>query len=390
MSGLKREDEYRLKELTQLAEEQGRENLDEDQLLHLQLLEDRYNKFLDEGLRKLREAANPHSPRQSFRSLFSGRSSPKMSPASPPTDESSETALDGRPSTAPVQAPGKHWTWILEQLIVGAVPYASQTTDTPGHLCELNEQCFHRKSRIGAVVSCLDVEESIPNGFAAAKDWEVQLSVNTFFHVSCIPSGVGKPGEDIVERRLTAEEIALDLSPLGPSKAGGTQLDNHSDGGDNVVEQVEQPSPLPSDPVFEEIIAVCQNVAKIMEPDDADKKGDGLKHRLSIASRPGRRRVVYVHCKAGLARSWVFAMCFLMYQHHRTFEEADTYLRSLRNFTPKPVHISLVQRFASYITSPKFAATSDDEDKYIRLLADVLSLAPKYRQKLLQDLEKLT
>lgn len=412
MSGLKREDEYRLKELTQLAEEKGRANLDEDQLLMLQLLEDRYNRFLDEGLRKLREAANPQSPRQSFRALFSsGRSSPKINAT--PTGESIDSTIlelgGASPSSqlAPPQASGKLWTWILDQLVIGAVPYASQTSDTPGHLCELNEQCFQRKSRIAAVVSCVDVEEPLPTGFAVAKDWETQLSVNTFFHVSCIPTGEGESGQ------LTADQIAMDLSPLGRRKLNDG--DNHDDvsadvASDTVVvasptavasstasdvnstvraelEEEADITPLPSNPAFEEIIAVCQNISKLMESETNASK----KHRLSIVgSKQERRKVVYVHCKAGLSRSWVFGMCFLMYHLHKSYDDADQYLRSLRGFMPKACQVAFVRSFAAYISTPKFAAQSDDEEKYIRLLAEVLSMSPKYRLKLLQDLEKLT
>lgn len=394
MSGLKREDEYRLKELTQLVEEKGRANLDEDQLLMLQLLEDRYNKFLDEGLRKLREAASPQSPRQSFRSLFSGgRGSPKTN-AAPTGDSLDGSTLDLNrsdltPLTPPLQASGKLWTWVLDQLVIGAVPFASQTTDTPGHLCELNEQCYQRRSRVAAVVSCLDVEEPVPAGFAQAKDWETQLSVNTFFHVACIPSGEGASGA------LTADQIAMDLSPSGPSKARASPP---SEGNDTISEGIEEEevTPLPSNPAFEEIISVCQNVAKLIgqeTPAGIFKKegGGGIKHRLSIVGgKPERRKIVFVHCKAGLARSWVFGMCYLMVQHHLPYDEADQYLRSLRGFMPKPCHVVFVRSFAAYITSPKYAAHTDEEEKYIRLLTEVLSMSPKYRIKLLQDLEKLT
>ncbi|CUG88069.1 dual specificity protein phosphatase, putative [Bodo saltans] len=431
MSGLKREDEYRLKELTQLVEEKGRVNLNEDQLLMLQLLEDRYNRFLDEGLRKLRQAANPQSPRQSFRALFSsGRGSPKMN-ATPTSESIDGNVLDlnsgSSPLAAPPQASGKLWTWILDYLVVGAVPYANQTSDTPGHLCELNEQCFQRKCRIAAVVSCIDVEEPFPPGFAAAKDWETQLSVNTFFHVACIPNGEGEVGQ------LTADQIAMDLSPLGPTHRIRPNDDEQGGGGGgggggasedteeeqppliDTVEVVSSPTtagtpslskgddggltapddgvavditPLPSNPAFEEIIAVCQNISKLMEPEGS---ASSSKKRLSIVgSKQDRRKVVYVHCKAGLSRSWVFSMCFLMYHFHKSYDESDQYLRSLRAFMPKPCHVAFVRSFAAYISTPKFAAVSDEEEKYIRLLAEVLSMSPKYRQKLLQDLEKLT
>lgn len=394
MSGLKREDEYRLKELTQLAEEIGRSALSDDDHLNLLLLEDRYNKFLDEGIRKLREAASPRSPKGGsgggIRGLF-GRSSSISSKApvnnnsgdltaaagaaseSPVADDldSSQRRLDGSPVSAgasllvaPPQSSGKLWTWAFDYLIVGGIPYASPTTDTPGHLSDLHEQCFQRRSAIAAVVSCLDVEEPVPNGFAVAKDWEVQLSTNTFFHVTCIPAGAPPAGES--EGAATSPTSNVEAAP--------------------VVNQA-----------FEELISVCQNVQKLcdVDPGAATRRKasetNSIRHRLSIVARPqGRKKVVYVHCKTGLTRSWVFLMIFVIFTYGKTFEEADLYLRGLRAFDPKPHQIDFVKRFVTYLESPRASAVNDDEEKYVRILAEVLSLAPKYRSKLLQDLEKLT
>lgn len=388
MSGLKREDEYRLKELTQLVEEKGRSNLSEEQQLLLQLLEDRYNKFLDEGLRKLREAASPSSssaksPR-GFRLFSSGRASPRVADERSETGDPPNDGSFSSPLVPPPQAAGKLWTWVLDHLVVGGIPYASQTTDTPGHLCELNEQCFQRRARIAAVVSCLDVEESTPPGFAVAKDWEQQLSTNTFFYVACIPRGSNNGDSESSQPSAAPEEV-IEPEDFSSEEIGG--------------------SPIPADPAFEEIITVCQNIGKLvdLEPKtpptgsggDKKKKGSGgssdIKHRFSIVGqKPEKKKVVFVHCKAGLARSWVFAMCYLLCILHKSYDEADSYLRNIRSFDPQPCHVTFVKRFEGYIKSPRFASQTDEEEKYVKILADVLSLSPKYRLKLLQDLEKLT
>ena len=410
MSGLKREDEYKLKQLQQQAQDEGRQNMAEDDQLLLLLLEDRYSKFLDEGLRKLRETS-PTSPRGLSR-LFSSSNnskrptsakepSPNSTPA-PSNDAASNDSIMSAPSgtpganngcfafsNPPAQASGKHWTWILDNLVVGAIPYAAPTPDTPGHLCELLEQCFQRKSMIAVVVSCIDVEESTPPGFALAKDWETILNTNTFLHCSVIPNG--SPSTNV--SFSTSSLLAPAAAPSATAEGGSGESSQSVSASLSSSTRVD---------AFENMLQLCQHVDKLLKGNNNNSSSSSVspnhhqsgsgKSRLSFARKDTteKRRVAYIHCKAGATRSWVFTMCYLLSQLQRPYEECEAYLRSLRSFYPKPFQIEFVKQFAQYLEQPREPEMSADEEKYVRILADVLSLPQKFRLKLLSDLEKLT
>ncbi len=460
MSGLKREDEYRLKQLQQQAADEGRQNMLEDDQLLLLLLEDRYNKFLDEGLKKLRESS-PKSPPRGLSRIFSstiGRprqaadseakqgSSPAASASSTPVANHADGAALSNDSnlsfstkngaggsssgftlasSAPIQASGKHWTWILENLVVGAIPYAAPTPDTPGHLCELVEQCFQRKSQVAAVVSCMDIDEATPAGFAVTKDWETFLNTNTFLHCSVIPNGV----QTVLGGSMTWTNMSFALASTaatGSAQANAVSQvalaadDGVSESRKGFSDQTTVVAPAASSPgtptadattaakphspqrveAFETMLQLCQQVEKLLRPTGSSSasvsptgQAAAARSRLSFASKKDaveKRRVVYVHCKAGTCRSWAFAMCYLLTQTQRPYDECDAYLRSLRAFHPKQVQIDFVRQFAVYIEQPREPEISPDEEKYFRILADVLSLPQKFRLKLIRDLEKLT
>ena len=260
MSGLKRTDELLLRDLKAAVDTHGLDSLSEDDQLVFSLLNDRYDKFLDEGLKKLRGTPSqkrgllssifnrgpqvPSSERRKARmsmAASTGLTSPQVAPSDAPSGVTNDSmvnglqmtngsffvgndsmaaapaaALDGAagsgggdpadatpmsPPRAHVPTPtvdptvwfaspvgdqeylGKHWNWVLPNLVVGAIPFAAPTRDTPGHLSELNEQCQRRQSRITSVISCLGLDEPVgPDGFATAKEWESILSVSTFVH----------------------------------------------------------------------------------------------------------------------------------------------------------------------------------------------------------------
>ena len=157
---------------------------------------------------------------------------------------------------------------------------------------------------------------------------------------------------------------------------------------------------------MEEMLTMCAHLHKLISLSDQEKqsiqeksqqqqqRGTSLRHRLSLvgsSAKVERKKVAYIHCKAGLSRSYVFLICYLMSQLLKPFEECEAYLKTLREFDPKPEHTAFVAQFAQYLLQPRVNNDrTDDEDKYVRILADVLSLPQKYRLKLLQDLEKLT
>ena len=366
MSGLKREDELKMKEYERV-EAAGRVcDLSEEDLMHYSLLRDRYDNFIEEGMRKMREAAPTSSTRldapKNFKGLFA-KLSPRRKPIEGSFGSVGSDRTDGGALKSPVLASncslditpmdldgvacsGRHWSWVTEQIIVGAIPFAAQTRDTPGHLSELGNQCLQRKVQIVGVVSCLEFDEFVSTpGFAGAREWETQLNVTTF--------------------------ITAPLPRSGDVSIPKTTLD--------------------------EMISVCAQVRQLLSvesscPAASLSTTNGAMRRLSLAKPPEKRKAVYVHCKAGKQRSWVVAMCYLISQHQRSFDEADALCRGRRSsFAPTDAQIAFVQSFAEYVTQPRLSKErNDDEEKYQMVLADVLSLPTKLRLRLISDLEKLT
>lgn len=174
MSGLTRSDEDRLKEIVQRRDTVG---LDETEELELSVLEERYNRFLLEGLKKLRESSPTvpsssgsgsfRSPRGSFTNLIKRVTSP----------------IRGKP-TAPAETDGdeiKHWSWILPRLVLGAIPSVENTSDKSAHLLGFKEECQQRRVTCGLVVSCIESDDAVAL-FAQPRDWEEVLGVMSFVH----------------------------------------------------------------------------------------------------------------------------------------------------------------------------------------------------------------
>lgn len=372
MSQMKREDEHLLKELTQRAEDLGRRGMPEDELLMLSLLEDRYGKFLEEGLKKLRLAGTPNassSPRsrnekKGIRGLLTsiGLSSPKDGAntnaslnstkrdanSSIASDGASDRSTDGSPAAVP-QSPnseccaseqeysGNHWSWVGDNLIVGAIPFAAPSKETSGHLSQLNEEAFRRKCCIAAVVSCLEPDEGIPAGFATTKEWEQFHNTNMFVQAS-LPR--------------------------------------------NANQRIE-------DSTLEFMLSVCQSLHQAVGATPTPEHRE--KRRLTIVRRVERRPVAYIHCKGGIQRCWVVAMCYLIACQHKTFEEAEDVMRAARpRCDPSAEQQDFVHRFVTYVASPQVHCKSEDEERYLHALAEVLSLPAPLRTRLVRDLEKLT
>jgi hypothetical protein len=246
------------------------------------------------------------------------------------------------------------------------------------------------------------LDEAIPTGFAQSKDWEMMLNATTFLQVTSIPRQgdpqqfrLSSPGPEDVLRKLELEQLSFDSPDRGAvaysNDTVSPELDGPASGGPS-----SDPSPI--DAAMEELLTVCQNAHRAVDSDsDANRSPERarglsvLRQRLSFtAPRQDKKKVIYVHCKTGLSRSYVFAMCYLVSQRGLGLHEADQYLRSLRQFAPRPVHVAMVERFHQYIKNPRFQEKSAEEERYVRVLADVLSLPPKYRHRLLQDMDKLT
>ena len=76
----------------------------------------------------------------------------------------------------------KHWDFITEHLILGALPVKSKVGASGDHLQKLQSQLYDRKMRIGLVVSCIQDAEFEGYGmsivdFVQHADWQEQLEV---------------------------------------------------------------------------------------------------------------------------------------------------------------------------------------------------------------------
>jgi hypothetical protein len=329
MSEMKREDENRLKRLTERSEARD-PTMTELDYLWLSVLEDRYTRFLEEGVRIMRATASLHEMKTGGNGSVVGNflssvgksvrrgggiTSPKSGgPTSPATD------------TARLC---KHWSWVSDSLIVGALPLAAPCGGDPSaHLHGLKEQCQARACSVGLVVSCLELCENDGDlaAFAGPRDWEEQLGVSAFVHVA-------------LPMQLDAE-IDVDMG---------------------------------------ELVAACDQM-----------------HEVVVREK----KAVYLHCKAGTARSWVVVMAYLISQRFLNVDEARGLLAVVRQkYAPTPAQEAFVRRFAAYLAedgpqlmrnSSLAQAEMSDAEKYSKLLTELLSLPREYRQRLVKDLERLS
>ncbi|RNF06515.1 hypothetical protein TraAM80_04021 [Trypanosoma rangeli] len=376
MSCLRREDELKLKELTELAAAVGRQNLPEDDQLVMLYLEDRFNRFLEEGLRRLRgesDGGKATGLSNLFRtklmtSLPRRVHSVKLPESQPPNanknlhgEERSLDAIVRTPNerfvtSPPRPAAGKLWTWVLDDLAVGGVPHSDTKEDGAGHMLELWRQCLARGGSMLLVVSCLEVGEVIPPGFATLQDWERFPGVVDYYSVPFIP----------------------------PEKQGNP--------------------PRVETEILEVLHTVCKSVYSALpfvdagQVDTQKKLLDSTGH-CSMFRFGGRKRrallkfshqpIVYIMCKTGLTRAWVFAMAYLMSQYGMGYPEAEQLLHKLRPFHPSPTQVEMALTFSTAI-KPRHTEGRSEEHRYLELLAQVLSLSPSYRSRLLCDLKRST
>jgi hypothetical protein len=338
LAGLKRVDEHKLQELQDRA---ARDDpaLTETDLLWLSVLQDRYALFLEEGLKALKAAQPARSGPSPTSSTYDSNGSMSNTPSSPggPPPSSFVGSLLGRVGgrlrglssgspAAPLQQETsklcKHWSWVADYLVIGAIPLADPSmTDPSAALIGLRDQCKDRNTTVSLVVSAMELEEAASEDlrpFATPREWETVLGTDSFVHIS-----------------LPRDLHARVTTPV------------------------------------EDMAAVCAQVH------------DAIIHH---------GRCVYLHCKAGLSRCWAVAVCYLVAHRNMTVGEADSMLQVVRpQLKPTAAHREYVARFAEFIASQRMPLRSkeEDESKYYRVLADLLSLPPQYRQRLVRDLDQL-
>ncbi|KAK7200433.1 Dual specificity phosphatase, catalytic domain containing protein [Novymonas esmeraldas] len=277
-----REEETRLSLLSHRAE--TADGLTESESLELAQLKRRYHTFLEEGERRLREAApgRLHSSGGGATAL-GGDEDRGTSAALSRAGKAAyfwgslvATALPGYVGRVTgVTSDFLHWNWIAEHIVLGAIPVVTQVGSGGDHLSQLRSQLEVRHQTLGLVVACLEEEEL--NGFGMnmiqfAKEAEWRSFVNPrveYVHV-----------------------------PMADTTAG---------------------TPLP--PVA---VAVSQMEACIKQ----------------------RGETVYVHCKAGKGRSWMVTMCYLTTCGGMSFEAAAELIRERRvQVNPSSSQRSFAEQF---------------------------------------------
>lgn len=287
---LTREQEVRLRQLEEQLRNGG--ELTPAEVEEKAYLQRRYDVFIAEGQRRLREGA-----------LRSRGGGPRGTSSPPPTDPDQELreslnkagkALYFWGSLVATAVPGYlgkkagltttflHWSFIEDDLILGALPVVTQVGSSGNHLVQLRDQLSERGQSLGLVVACLEEEEMDGFGvnliqFAKEEDWYTYM------------------GPEVEYLRVPMPDATAEV-PL-----------------EAVVHAVDR-------------IAAC-----IRE----------------------RHRAAYVHCKAGKGRSWMVVMCYLTTYGGLFYEQAVEVVQAKREqVNPSTSQICFArefpQRYAQY------------------------------------------
>ena len=186
----------------------------------------------------------------------------------------------------------KHWNWVTDQLILGALPVKTRVGDSGDHLSLLGEQCGQRGTKVGLVVSCLTQDELDGFGvgvvnFVQHADWRERLPVPRFVILPI--ADMGCKGADYASVRGALQQMLRTLR-------------SHTDA---------------------DIVA----------------KHDG---------KTPPKEAVYVHCKAGKGRSWMVLMCFLCCHSGMDFATAEALVRGQRyQVSPSASQVQFVKEFTA-------------------------------------------
>ena len=224
---------------------QGGESLSEGESLEMDSLLEKYTWFLDEGERRLREGASGEGEGNSPKSLASpgGASTSPASAAATPsfslnlsnTAQAFSTAV-GTASRAAyfwgslvaTAVPGiigkstgltptfRHWNWVTDRLVLGALPVVTQVGGSGNHLAQLRSQLEERQQRLGLVVACLSKEEMDGFGvglveFAQQQHWHEQISPAVDYHYLPMPDGTAEIDIDLVVKAVEEMHRVLDV-----------------------------------------------------------------------------------------------------------------------------------------------------------------------------------
>lgn len=184
------------RELAALAAQEADQDppLAPEQRARLAALSARYQAFLDAGVQKLQLGAQERNARlaaspTSAALASTGKALKTLGKGALFWGSLMATAVPGYIGKNTGLTPDfRHWNWVGDRLILGAIPVVTQIGGSGRHLELLGEQCAARNIRIGLVVCCVESAELSGFGirvveFAGPKHWEQTLGVTRYEHV---------------------------------------------------------------------------------------------------------------------------------------------------------------------------------------------------------------
>lgn len=166
------------------------ETLSEDDVASLRMIQGRYQLFIEEGDRRLIEGATLFNaePDGSFLSsntvTYMSDSLSKASKAAYFWGSLVATAVPGYLGRKTgLVTDFLHWNYIIDHVILGALPVVTQVGSSGNHLVLLKEQLAGRADTLGMIVACLEEEEMSGFGinvieFAKEADWRRYVNPN--------------------------------------------------------------------------------------------------------------------------------------------------------------------------------------------------------------------
>lgn len=281
-----REQEVRLAALTKQLADEGKTFFDNPELQsEYEDLTRRNENFLAEGERRLNNASssptislNPQKPLTSMEKVKTGAYfwGSLVGKAVPAYLNSLTGALPNR----------KTWHFITDQLILGGVPLVTKVGSSGDHLGQLKRQIAEQidpdtnsmgRYQLGLVAACLTQAEL--DGFGMP-----MIEFAQQFHFQA------EFGTNVVYAHLPMPDTTSEVSMEAVRK---------------VVDLIHE--------------TVSENL------EDALATFDDKQNKVP-------KRCAYIHCKAGVGRSWMVLMCYLTTHGGRSFQNAEQLIRMTRTF----------------------------------------------------------
>ena len=268
-----------------------------------------------------------------------------------------------------------HWHFITDQLILGGIPILSQFGKSGDHLTQIMAQIAFQRSedwsskdptqlRGGAcdatikarAAEFIDEQMKLVEGSASASTEGAQPSVNTKRYVqdAVLQAYHANPEYELGEvvACLTSDE----MNGFGFKTLEFAVKVSWSDRFGTALTYMHVPMPDATADTSMEAVrkavdsihsVTCESLADALEPDGSSRKKKG---------------VAYIHCKAGVGRSWMVLMCYLTTYGGRTYDNAYNLVRSTRT------HINPSDTQEQFVKD--FIIKFDADERAKRLLAE--------------------